>query len=85
MWHNTSRSPKFFFLDGVCCYPLLLFILHASKFTAGVVLVTAFFLEMLRRRGINHNVLMWIIRRKVNGRYRPVKTSLRTYKRRARW
>jgi hypothetical protein len=85
MWRNTSRSPKIFFLDGICFVPMMLFAVHMSKATFIVLLASVVGLELLRRRGLTYGVLGRLILRKINGPFRPAKNSLRTYKRRARW
>lgn len=86
MWRNSSRNPKVFFLDGFSlAIPMTIFALHMSKVTFGLLVGSALLLELLRRRGLTLGVMARLILRKINGPFRPTKTSLRTYKRRARW
>jgi len=85
MWRNTSLAPKFFFWDAFLFIPFLASCLSANKVTIGIFFIVMVFLELLKKRGLSIGVLGLMIRRKIHGDYRPIKISLRCFRRRERW
>lgn len=57
-WRDSARSPRFFGIDAMATFPLLLFLLHIRWWSFGVALVATVFFAMLERYGFRLPVFL---------------------------
>ena len=48
-WRDAARTPRFYFMDSLAAFPLLLFFLHMRLWTFILVLCIIIFLVILER------------------------------------
>lgn len=48
-WRDSARTPRFYFMDSLAAFPLLLFFLHIRLWTFLVALSIVIFLIVLER------------------------------------
>lgn len=48
-WRDSSRTPRFFFVDANAAFPLVLFLLHVRQWTFFLALAAIIFFGILER------------------------------------
>lgn len=48
-WRDTARTPRFYFMDSLAAFPLLLFLLHIRLWTFITALCVILFLVILEK------------------------------------
>ena len=48
-WRDSARNPRFFFVDALAAFPLVLFILHIRWWTLYLAIATIIFFAILER------------------------------------
>lgn len=71
MWRDTGITTRFFFLDAQCFVMLIPFLVHMSKLTMWISLLSILFFGIIERRGISPIIALRMLRTKINGRIRP--------------
>ena len=69
-WRDSSRQPRFFFVSATAAYPLLLFFLHISWWTFGLVITTVAFLAILEYFGLTPIKFLRLTRNFLVGNYK---------------
>lgn len=72
-WRDSSRAPRFFFIDGLAAFPLLLFLLHIRLWTFILTIGATLFFTILNRYGFTVSVFLRWLRNFLAG---PRKLSL---------
>jgi intracellular multiplication protein IcmT len=55
-WRDSARSARFFMVDAVAAFPLVLFLLHIKLWSFIVAIVTMLFFSILKRFGFSFSV-----------------------------
>ncbi|MFU8797800.1 MAG: IcmT/TraK family protein [Gammaproteobacteria bacterium] len=76
-WRDSARAAKFFMIDAVAAFPLVLFFLHIRFWTFIVAIVTMIFFTVLRRFGFSIPVFLRLFRGFLAG---PRKFSIQWWK-----
>ena len=48
-WRDSSRTPRFFFMDAKAAFPLILFLLHMTLVTFLIAIAFVIFFSVLER------------------------------------
>jgi intracellular multiplication protein IcmT len=67
-WRDTARQARFFFVDARAAFPLLMFLMHISTFTAILALVTTMIFAVIERFGFSPPVALRVFRGLISGR-----------------
>lgn len=60
-WRDSSRSPKFYGIDGTAVFPILLFLLHIKMWTLIVAIFGIVFFSVLRSYGFKLSIFFrWL-------------------------
>jgi len=71
-WRDSSRNPRFYFLDAYACFPLIFFTLHIRQWTFGLAVLSTLFFAILERFGFTPPVFARWLRAFIAG---PQKTA----------
>jgi len=61
-WRDSARPAKFFMIDAVAAFPLVLFFLHIKLWSFVVAVVAMIFFAVLRRFGFSIPVFFRLLR-----------------------
>ena len=67
-WRDSSRSPRFFFIDASAAFPLMFFFMHIRLWTFIVAVVAVLFFTLLNRYGFSIKVFLRTFRSKLAGK-----------------
>lgn len=86
LWCYTAASPKAFFLDANCLFPLLVWGMHFRMWTFYIAIGGVLFFWLLTRLGYSPTELLRRILRRTSGRQRNLQGWDRDVMRlRCRW
>ncbi len=66
-WRDSARPVKFFIWDGKTAFPLLLFLIHMSWLTLGIVVGSITFFTILNYFGYSIDVFFRVFRNMISG------------------
>jgi len=72
MWRDTARPPRMGPVDARAAWACLVFILHISLATLGLVIAAITMASLVERRGYTPHIALRVLRMKLAGRIRPV-------------
>jgi intracellular multiplication protein IcmT len=61
-WRDSARPAKFFMIDAVAAFPLVLFFLHITWWSFFVAIAAMIFFTVLRRFGFSIPVFLRFVR-----------------------
>lgn len=77
-WRDSARTPRFYFMDSLAAFPLLIFFLHIRLWTFLLALSIIIFLMILERFKFTIPVFMRWFRTTLAGPLRVAKPWWRT-------
>ena len=72
MWRDSARPPRMFGVDARAAFALLLFLLHMSFVTLGIVILAIAAAAVMERRGHTPVSGLRALRAYFAGRHRPI-------------
>ena len=71
-WRDTSRTPRFFFIDAYAVFPMIIFLIHMRWWTFQLAVSVMLFFAILERFKLTLPIFLRIVRLLIGG---PHKTS----------
>ncbi len=72
-WRDSARSPRFFFVDALAAFPMLLFLLHIRWWTFYLAIASVLFFAILERFNFTVPVFIRWSRTLISGNFRVAK------------
>ncbi len=76
-WRDSARSPRFFFVDALAAFPLLLLLLHIRWWTFYLAIISVIFFAILERFNFTVPVFLRWARCQISGPIRVSKPAWR--------
>lgn len=76
-WRDSARQPRFFVVDAMAAFPLLLFLLHIRMWTFILAILAMIFFGVLERFSFTVPVFMRWVRGRLAGRVRVARSPWR--------
>lgn len=76
-WRDSARSPRFFFVDALAAFPLLLLLLHIRWWTFWLAVISVLFFAILERFNFTVPVFLRWARTLISGNVRVSKPAWR--------
>lgn len=72
-WRDSSRQPRFFFVDALAAFPLVIFLLHIRLWTLYIAIASIVFFAILERFNFTVPVFLRFMRGILAGKIRVAK------------
>lgn len=76
-WRDSARTPRFFFVDAMAAFPLVLFLLHIRWWTFYLAIITVLFFALLERFNFTVPIFLRFMRSFIAGNIRVAKPAWR--------
>ncbi len=76
-WRDSARVPRFFFVDALSAFPLVLFLLHIRQWTFILAILSIAFFAVLERFKFTTPIFFRWLRSCIAGRVRVARPAWR--------
>lgn len=76
-WRDSARNPRFFVVDALAAFPLVLFLLHIRLWTFYLAILAIIFFAVIERFNFTIPIFLRWVRSTLAGRIRVAKPAWR--------
>ena len=66
-WRDSAKNARFFFIDAIAAFPMLLFLVHIKMWTFIIAMIAMTFFTILNRFGYSVELFLRIVRSMLAG------------------